>query len=220
MSEIVTLVEEWVLQVMDLLGEPGVGLLVLVENLFPPIPSEIILPMAGFAASQGEFFLPTVIAWATAGSVAGAVALYYVGVIFGRDRTRYIVERMPLVDVSDVDKTEAWFIKHETKAVFFGRMIPIFRSLISIPAGIERMNMPQFIIYTTFGSLIWNTGLVVAGYVLGENFGLVEEYVSYLQYLVILVATVGIGYFVYRKLRSKRKAEPDEGQSSVVSDDR
>lgn len=204
MSESIATIEEWVLEVMKALGEPGVGVLVLLENLFPPIPSEVILPLAGFTASQGEFTLVTVIMWATLGSVVGAIALYYVGVLLGRERTRAIVERMPLVAVSDVDKTEAWFIKHEAKTVLFGRMIPIFRSLISIPAGIERMNMPLFIAYTAAGSLVWNTALVAAGYFLGENFGLVEEYVSYLQYAVIVAVIAGVGYFVYRKLKTKQ----------------
>ena len=189
---------------METLGEPGVGVLVLLENLFPPIPSEVILPLAGFTASQGEFTLVTVIIWATIGSVLGAIALYYVGVLLGRDRTRAIVERMPLVNVSDVDKTEAWFIKYETKAVLIGRMVPIFRSLISIPAGIERMNMPLFITYTAIGSLAWNTTLIMAGYLLGENYGLVEQYVSYLQYIVIFVVLAGVGWFIYYKLKNKK----------------
>lgn len=205
MSEIIDVVEAWVLEVMKSLGEPGVGVLVLLENLFPPIPSEVILPLAGFTASQGDFMLVTVILWATLGSVAGALALYYAGVLLGRERTRYIFERMPLVDVSDVDKTEAWFIKHETKAVLIGRMVPIFRSLISIPAGVERMNLPLFIAYTALGSLVWNTVLILAGYFLGENFGLVEEYVSYLQYAVIAAVVIGIAYFAYVKLYRKKQ---------------
>ena len=205
MSEIIDVVEAWVLEVMKSLGEPGVGVLVLLENLFPPIPSEVILPLAGFTASQGDFMLVTVILWATFGSVAGALALYYAGVLLGRERTRYIFERMPLVDVSDVDKTEAWFIKHETKAVLIGRMVPIFRSLISIPAGVERMNLPLFIAYTALGSLVWNTVLILAGYFLGENFGLVEEYVSYLQYAVIAAVVIGIAYFAYVKLYRKKQ---------------
>lgn len=196
--------ETWIVQIMETLGEPGVGVLVLLENLFPPIPSEVILPLAGFTANKGEFTLLAVIVWATIGSVLGAIALYYVGVLLGRERVRHIAERMPLVDVSDVDKTEAWFIKYETKAVLIGRMVPIFRSLISIPAGVERMNMPLFILYTAIGSLAWNTALVVAGYLLGANFGLVETYVSYLQYVVIFVVIAGVAWFVYHKLHKKK----------------
>lgn len=203
MLDIFSNLEAWITAVMEQLGEPGVGLLVMLENVFPPIPSEIILPLAGFTASQGEFLIISVILWATLGSVVGAIILYYVGAILGRDRTRMIFRKMPLVSLKDVDKTEVWFIKHEAKTVFFGRMIPIFRSLISIPAGVERMNMAQFIAYTATGSLIWNSALIGLGFVLGKNFYLVEEYVGFLQYFVIAVVLVGIGYFVVRRLRQK-----------------
>ena len=192
--------EAWVTTVMEQLGEPGVGLLVLLENLFPPIPSELILPLAGFTASKGDFLIISVILWATLGSVVGAIILYKVGALLGRDRTRAIFRKMPLVSINDVDKTEAWFIKHEAKTVFYGRMVPIFRSLISIPAGVERMNMGLFVAYTTAGSLIWNSTLTGLGFILGENFHLVEEYVSLFQYLVIVVVIIGVGYFVARRL--------------------
>lgn len=204
MLDIFRNLEAWVTAVMEQLGEPGVGLLVLLENLFPPIPSEVILPLAGFTASQGEFWIISVIFWATLGSTIGAIALYYVGAILGRDRTRAIFQKMPLVRLDDVDKTEAWFIKYEVKTVFFGRMIPIFRSLISIPAGIERMNMALFIAYTSAGSLIWNTTLISLGFILGENFHLIEEYVSVFQYLVIATVLAGVGYFVVKRLREKK----------------
>ncbi|AHB42300.1 hypothetical protein RAAC3_TM7C00001G0443 [Candidatus Saccharibacteria bacterium RAAC3_TM7_1] len=200
-------IETWVTSIMEQLGEPGVGLLVLLENLFPPIPSEIILPLAGFTASQGEFWIISVILWATLGSVVGAILLYYVGAMLGRDRTRAIFRKMPLVRINDVDKTEAWFLKHEARTVFFGRMIPIFRSLISIPAGVERMNMALFIAYTAVGSLIWNSTLIGLGFILGENFHLVEEYVGFFQYLVIAVVLLGIGYFVIRRLRQKQNEQ-------------
>ena len=195
--------EAWVTTVMEQLGEPGVGLLVLLENLFPPIPSELILPLAGFTASKGDFLIISVILWATLGSVVGAIILYKVGALLGRDRTRAIFRKMPLVSINDVDKTEAWFIKHEAKTVFYGRMVPIFRSLISIPAGVERMNMGLFVAYTTAGSLIWNSTLIGLGFILGENFHLVKEYVSLFQYLVIVVVIIGVGYFVARRLHQR-----------------
>src|ERR1041384_4800726 len=154
---------------VERLGGPGAGLAVALENLFPPIPSEVILPLAGFAAAQGRMSLVAAITWTTLGSVAGAVALYYAGVVLGRDRVRAIAARLPLIKLSDIDRTEAWFARHGAKTVFFGRMIPIFRSLISIPAGVERMPMATFLLYTTLGSLIWNSIFVMAGYLLGEN---------------------------------------------------
>ena len=153
---------------METLGGPGAGLAIAAENLFPPIPSEVILPLAGFTASQGSFTIAEAIIWTTAGSVVGAFALYLVGALLGRDRFRWIWAKLPLVKMSDLDKTEAWFERHGRKAVFFGRMIPIFRSLISIPAGIERMPVWKFLGLTTAGSLIWNSIFVFAGYYLGK----------------------------------------------------
>ncbi|RYX78996.1 DedA family protein [bacterium] len=197
-------IPEWVVTVMQALGEPGAGLLIALENLFPPLPSEVILPLAGFAASQGTLSLPGAIIWTTLGSVAGAVILYYAGALLGRERLRAIAKKLPLVKISDIDKTEAWFIKHETKAVFWGRMIPIFRSLISIPAGVERMRMSTFLLLTTLGSLIWNTIFILAGYTLGENWHIVERYAELFQYLVI--ATIGLAaiYFILVRLNHHR----------------
>jgi membrane protein DedA with SNARE-associated domain len=190
----------WVTDLMDTLGAPGAGLAVALENLFPPLPSEIILPLAGFAASRGEMSLVSAIFWTTLGSVVGALALYYVGALLGRDRTRALASRLPLVKLSDVDRTEAWFVRHGRGTVFFGRMIPIFRSLISIPAGVERMELGTFLLCTALGSLIWNTTFVAAGYVLGENWRLVEEYAGIFQNLVILVVVSAVAWFVISRL--------------------
>jgi membrane protein DedA with SNARE-associated domain len=129
---------QWVSDLMDALGAPGAGLAIALENLFPPIPSEVILPLAGFAASNGRMGLIAVLLWTTAGSVIGALALYGVGALLGRERTLGLARRLPLVKVADVEKTEAWFLRHGSKAVFFGRMIPLFRSLVSVPAGHRR----------------------------------------------------------------------------------
>lgn len=195
----------FVTDLVERLGGPGAGLAVALENLFPPIPSEVILPLAGFTAGQGRMNLVAAIAWTTLGSTVGAVALYYVGVVLGRDRVRAIAARLPLLKLDDVDRTEAWFVRHGAKAVFFGRMIPIFRSLISIPAGVERMPVAMFLMYTTLGSLIWNTAFVMAGYLLGENWHDVESYVGTFQNLVIAACALAAGYFVVSRLRKARR---------------
>ncbi|MFG3703895.1 DedA family protein [Micromonospora sp. NPDC047670] len=195
-----------VTDLVERLGAPGAGLAVALENLFPPIPSEVILPLAGFTASQGKMSLFAAIIWTTIGSVVGAVVLYYVGVALGRDRLRAIVARMPLIKLSDLDKTEAWFARHGVKTVFFGRMIPIFRSLISIPAGVERMPIATFLLYTTLGSLIWNTVFIMAGYQLGEHWHSVESYVGAFQKVVIAVCALAVGYFVVSRLIKMRRS--------------
>ncbi|MGW5699978.1 DedA family protein [Amycolatopsis japonica] len=195
----------WAVSLMDALGGPGAAIIVGLDNLFPPIPSELVLPLAGFSASQGTFTLMEALVWTTFGSVAGAIIVYYLGLLLGRDRTRRWMAKIPLVKASDFDKTEAWFRKHGTKAVFFGRMVPIFRSLISLPAGIERMPFWRFLTLTTLGSLIWNTVFVLAGYALGESWHLVEEYAGFFQYFVIAAVAIALTLFVVNRLREKKR---------------
>lgn len=194
----------WAVDVMERLGGPGAGLIIALENLFPPLPSEVILPLAGFTASQGTFSLPGAIAWTTTGSVVGALLLYTLGAVFGRDRLRAVWGRLPLVNLEDLDRTEAWFSRHGKKAIFFGRMVPIFRSLISIPAGVERMPVLLFTLLTLAGSLIWNTIFVVAGYTLGENWHVVEQYAGIFQKVVIAAVVLGVGWFVVQRVRTLR----------------
>ncbi|MFI7575811.1 DedA family protein [Micromonospora sp. NPDC049497] len=196
----------YVTDLVERLGGPGAGLAVALENLFPPIPSEVILPLAGFVAGQGRMSVVSAIFWTTLGSLVGALALYWIGAALGRERVRAIVERLPLVKLTDVDRTEEWFLRHGTKAVFFGRMIPIFRSLISIPAGVERMPVRTFVVYTTLGSLIWNSTFVMAGYLLGDNWHLVEGYVGVLQNVVILAVVAAVGWFVVSRIIRTRRA--------------
>ena len=198
-------VTDWLVGLMETLGAPGAGLAVAIENLFPPIPSEVILPLAGFAASRGDIDLVAAIVFTTLGSLIGALALYGIGAWLGRDRMRKIARHLPLVDVDDVDKTEAWFQKHGSKAVFFGRMIPLFRSFISIPAGIERMALWKFALLTTAGSLIWNTLFILAGFWLGEQWHVVEQYADILQYVVIAGVLAAVAWFVVTRIRKGRR---------------
>ncbi|MET9343331.1 MULTISPECIES: DedA family protein [unclassified Nonomuraea] len=195
----------WATGLMETLGAPGAGIAIALENLFPPLPSEVILPLAGFTAAQGGMGLIEALVWTTAGSVVGALALYLVGALLGRDRVVAIAQRLPLVKVSDIEKTEEWFAKHGVKTVFFGRMIPIFRSMISIPAGVERMPLGVFLAFTTLGSAIWNTIFVLAGYVLGENWSLVEGYVGIGTNLVIGAVVLAVLVFVGVRLAERRK---------------
>ncbi|MFF1610432.1 DedA family protein [Amycolatopsis sp. NPDC058278] len=194
----------WAVGLMESLGGPGAALVVGLDNLFPPLPSELVLPLAGFAAGQGAFTLGGALFWTTLGSVAGAVVVYLLGLRLGHDRTRRLVGRLPLVKAADFDRTAAWFARHGGKAVFFGRMIPVFRSFISVPAGVERMPFGRFLLYTTAGSLIWNTGFVVAGYLLGENWPLVERYAGFFQYAVLAIVIVAIGLFVVRRIKERK----------------
>ena len=209
----------WAVDLMERLGGPGAGLAIALENLFPPLPSEVILPLAGFAASRGDLNLVSALIWTTVGSLVGAIALYLIGAALGRDRMRWIVDKMPLVNVADMDRAEGFFAKHGGKTIFFGRMIPIFRSLISIPAGIERMALPKFGLLTLAGSAIWNTIFVVAGYVLGENWHIVEEYADIFQKIVIVVVAALVIWWVTRRILTIRRRKQDPPTSDAGASD-
>lgn len=193
----------WAADLVDTMGGPGAGLAIALENLFPPLPSEVILPLTGFAAGQGVLTLASALFWTTLGSVAGAVVLYWIGMLFGRERMRAIWAKLPLVKASDLERTERWFERHGTKAVFLGRMVPIFRSLISVPAGVERMPLPLFVMLTTLGSLIWNSVLVMAGYWLGDQWEVVETYVGVLSKGVLVLVVVALLAYVAVRLRGR-----------------
>lgn len=197
-------IAQWAIQVMEALGPIGAGLIVFLENVFPPIPSEVILPLAGFTASQGSFTVAEAILWTTIGSILGAFVLYGLGRWLGHDRTVWLAARIPFVDPDDILKTIDWFGRHGKKAVFFGRMLPIFRSLISIPAGIEKMNMAVFAVLTAAGSLIWNSIFVVAGFLLGENWSAVLQYADVLKYLVVAGVALLAGWWVVRAVLRHR----------------
>ncbi|WP_246076006.1 DedA family protein [Brevibacterium jeotgali] len=208
---------EWVVTVMETVGAPGVGLLVALENLFPPIPSELILPLAGFTASLGEMSLVSAIAWATIGSVVGALALYWVGRAFGHERISRWAGMLPLVDPDDVDRAVEWFGRHGRRAVFVGRMIPIFRSLISIPAGIERMSQSWFLLLTMAGSLIWNTVFVLLGFWVGENYTVIEEYAGWFQRVVIVLVIAVVTWWIIRRVRRNRARRPGDGPGTPAT---
>lgn len=202
---------DWSVELMTLIGPAGAALAIGLENLFPPLPSEVVLPMAGLAAGRGAFTLAEALLWTTAGSVVGAFVLYGLGMWLGMDRLRRIAARMPLMKVEDIDRTVAWFDRHGWAAVFFGRMLPIFRSLISIPAGVVRMPWWKFGLLTAGGSLIWNAIFVLAGYFLGENWHIVEAYSEVLQWFVIAAVVVAAVWFVVTRVRSIRRErrQPD-----------
>jgi membrane protein DedA with SNARE-associated domain len=196
-----TALVDWAVSLMEVIGPAGAGLAIALENLFPPLPSEVILPMAGLTASRGTFTLFEALLWTTLGSIVGAFLLYGLGRWLGAARLRALAAKAPLMHPEDIDHTIAWFERHGGKAVFFGRMLPIFRSLISIPAGVTRMPVWRFGLLTAAGSLVWNTVFVLAGFLLGESWHVVEMYADILQYVVIGGAAIGFTWFVYARTR-------------------
>jgi len=186
------------------LGEVGVGLLTLAENVFPPIPSEVILPLAGYLANRGRLDVVGVLIASTAGSVVGALILYALGARLGEDRAKRLLARLPLVDAADIDRAAGWFHRHGSAAVFFGRLIPGVRSLISLPAGAAGMSLLAFTLLTLVGSALWNGLLVGAGYALGTQWQTVDRYAGVLDRIVIAVVVAVILLGIIRRLRQPR----------------
>jgi membrane protein DedA with SNARE-associated domain len=190
----------WLLDLVDKLGAVGVGLSILLETIIPPIPSEAVLGLAGVLINQGRLSIVPVILFATLGSILGAIFFYYIGLALGPRRSHAFLDRLPLVETEDVDKTFGWFEKHGRSAVFLGRMVPIVRSFISVPAGVVRMPFGQFLLFTAGGSLIWNTALVSLGVAAGD---FIEKNLHYLDYVVAAVVVLAVVWFVYRKVTGK-----------------
>lgn len=194
---------DWVVDVIERLGAVGVGLLIFLENVLPPIPSEIILPFAGFTAQQGE--LNVVAAWvsASAGSLAGAFLLYGIGAFIGEERLRELSRKRWFVffGEKDFDRGDRFFERYGNQVVFFARFIPLVRSVVSVPAGLERMNLVRFGLLTLAGSAIWNALFIGAGWVLGENWDVVEGYMGPLSYLVVALLAVAGVFLIVRKVR-------------------
>ncbi|WP_034385969.1 DedA family protein [Deinococcus sp. YIM 77859] len=201
---------DWVQNLMDSMGYLGILLLMILENIFPPIPSELIMPSAGFAAARGDLNLVMVIAVGTLGSVLGTLPLYYIGRVFSEERLVQWADRYGkwlTVRGDDIRKADDWFDRHGTKAVLFGRMVPGIRSLLSLPAGMSEMPMPKFLLYSAIGSAMWSSLLAGAGYLLGENYHRVEQYVGPASKIILaLVVVAAVVWFVKRKREQAAKA--------------
>ena len=201
----------WAERVMTTLGEWGVGFLVLLETVFPPLPSEVVLPLAGFLTSQGAMNLALVIATSTAGAYLGALGLYALGAALGQDRAIRLLAKLPLVDREDFERADAWFSRHGKASIFFGRLIPGVRSLISLPAGAQRMNLVVFSVFTVAGSGVWNAVLIGLGVALGTQYALVDRYSSYLNYaLYAILAGLLVALIVRRVRRARERPGRDE----------
>lgn len=195
-------ISEWVLAIMDKFGYLGIIFAMFAENVFPPIPSEVIMPAAGFAVARGDLNLVMVVVAGTLGSVLGALPLYYLGSLFNKDRLISYTEKygkFVFVTPDDVISANDWFNKHGKKAVFLGRMVPGIRSLISIPAGMNTMPLLPFIIYTTAGAAIWTTLLTVAGYHFGQNYEVIQKFLAPFSKIFLGLAIVIIIIWLFRK---------------------
>ena len=191
-------------RLIEALGEWGVGVFTLAETVFPPIPSEVILPLAGYQTQAGELSFPLVIATSTLGGYLGAVLLYLLGYKLGLERSIRWLAKLPLVEREDFEKASSWFQRHGKSAVFFGRLLPGIRSLISLPAGANHMNFGVFTVFTILGSAIWNALLITLGALLGTQYELVEKYSHVLNYVVYAAIALVIVLLVVRRVRRAR----------------
>jgi membrane protein DedA with SNARE-associated domain len=194
---------QWVMDTIYSLGYIGIVLLMFLENVFPPIPSEVIMPLAGFMVTQGRLSFTGIVIAGTLGSVLGALPLYYFGRLIGEERLYQFFDRYGrwlAISRQDTERAKRWFERHGALAVLLCRLVPALRSLISIPAGIARMNVTLFLIYTTIGAMVWTTLLAYLGYFLGTNFRKAGEYLDIITWIVI--GTIVLTY-IYRVIRQK-----------------
>lgn len=194
--------KEWVIETMSSLGYVGIGLLMFLENLFPPIPSELIMPLAGFTAAQGKMQLFPAIAAGVIGTVLGAFPWYYLGKVVSEERIKGWADRYGRwlgISGADIDKANRWFDRHGKKAVLLCRMVPGVRTLISLPAGINAMPMVPFLLYSTIGTVLWVTFLTMAGYFLGNNYEVVDKYLDPISKIVAVTLVIALIIWIIRK---------------------
>lgn len=203
--------ENIIIEIMNNFGYIGICLLILIENLFPPIPSEVILTFGGFMTHDTNMTILGVILTATIGSLLGAIILYYIGKILNKERLIKIVTskygKLLRVKPKDIESADKWFDKKGNITVLFCRCVPVVRSLISIPAGMSEMKLPKFIAYTTIGSAVWNTLLVMIGAFAGEKKDLILEWIDKLSDVIlitlIIAAIIFVIVFYFKRKKNK-----------------
>ncbi len=199
--------DEWITATMNGLGYVGIGLLMFLENLFPPIPSELIMPLAGFTISQGKMELSPVLLAGVMGTMLGALPWYYAGKTMGAQRLQQLANRYGKwigISGQDINKATFWFNRHGKKAVFFGRLVPGVRTLISIPAGLSGMALLPFLLYSTLGTTLWVGLLTAIGYFLGREYHLVEQYLGPVSKIVLVLLLLGFIFWLFQRQRKQR----------------
>jgi len=196
---------DWITNTISSLGYWGICLLMFLENIFPPIPSELIMPLVGFTISQGKMgFIPAIFA-GVMGTILGTFPWYYAGLILNQAKLEKLADKYGkwlTISAKDIKKANNWFQEHGGKAVFFGRLVPGIRTVISLPAGMNEMSIIPFTIYSTIGSLIWILLLTLSGYILGNNYQLVEKYIGHISKIVLISLVIWMIIWFVRK-RSK-----------------
>lgn len=197
----------WITNTMTSMGYVGIALLMFAENLFPPIPSELIMPLAGFTVAQGKMNFVLAVVAGLAGTMLGALPWYYAGKLLGEERLKSLADKYGkwiTVSSRDIDKADNWFDRHGSKAVFLGRLVPGIRTIISLPAGLSEMPLVPFLIYSTIGSALWIFGLTYAGYLLGDNYDLVDEYLGPVSKIVLAIIVIWFAIWIGRRIMRRK----------------
>lgn len=196
---------DWITGIISSLGYTGIGLLMFAENIWPPIPSEIIMPLAGFTAAKGDLNIILVIIAGTVGTVLGTSVWYFLGYFVGKERVETFLDhhgKWLTLSRKDIERADYWFDRHNKRAVFFGRLIPVVRTVISLPAGVSGMRLFPFLVWSTLGSLLWTTFLTLSGYYLYKNWPVVGHYIGYAVPVIVIAA---FGYYIFRLYRQLKK---------------
>lgn len=201
---IISTVAIWATSIISWLGYPGLVLAMALESMIVPLPSELVMPFAGFLIAQGKFNLYLVIIFSTLGSIIGSYISYYLG-YYGGNKLVLKWGRYLLLDDDDLKLTEKWFSRRGELTILIGRFVPVVRHLISIPAGIGKMDLKKFTLYTIIGAGIWNTILIWVGLKLGENWESLRQYSEKLSVIVAILLVIAFAYFVIRHIHLKRK---------------
>jgi membrane protein DedA with SNARE-associated domain len=213
MGQLLEQLRAWVEQVISSMGYFGVALLMFLENIFPPIPSEVVMPFAGSLVSEGEFSFVGMMIAGTIGALAGALVIYYIGRWIDEDRARRWINKYGkflLLSEEEFDKAIDAFNNHGKMMVLVGRVMPTIRSLISLPAGLERMNLIPFLIFTIIGTSIWNLILLGAGYYMGQNWQQVVSFVNTYSLVFYIIIGALIAYYIYKQVRSSSSSDHEE----------
>jgi membrane protein DedA with SNARE-associated domain len=196
---------EWITDLIDQAGYAGIAFIMFLEGVFPPIPSWLVMPLAGFEASSGRFHPALVVLAGTLGSTLGAICWYYIGRLIGVERLKGFADRHGhwlTLTPAQVDRADRWFDRHGAPAVMFARVVPIVRTFISVPAGVFAMDLRQFILFTAIGDAMWNGLMVTAGYLLRAQYERVDDY---LDPVASIVLTIVVGTYLIRALTWKKR---------------
>lgn len=206
MLQYISQLTSFAIKLVSDLGYPGIVLVMALENVFPPIPSEAVMPLAGFLVTTGRFNFILAVTMGVLGSLLGGLILYYLGAIIGSQKVRGFIEmygKYLMISAEDLNAAEQWFNRHGERAVLLARMVPVVRSVISIPAGFIKMPLSRFIIYSTIGIACWTTLLTVVGVVLGNNWEKLSPVLRSFDFIVVGVLLVLLAYYVFKKTKKQ-----------------